>query len=131
MWTVNAMSLLAQRQKAQKKEIERKKNEELSTSFSSTLQSIIAEMPPIFRWQKKPTLAEFLSHIQKPKGYIIDPQRWAYLDAVLLSTDFMIWHHNGIPVKSVNEVNGAKVSNDIVKVVRFLSSQLVQENNSI
>ena len=127
MWTGNAMRLLAQQQKAKKEETERERIEELSTSFSSTLQSIIAEMPPIFKGQKKPTLTEFLSHIQKPKGYAIDPQRWAYLDAVLLSTGFMIWHNNGAPVKSVNDVNGAKVSNDIVKVVKLLSAQLVPE----
>lgn len=121
------MSLRAQQQKAQKEEAERKKIEELSTSFSNALQSIIAEMPPIFKWQKKPTLTEFLLHIQKPKGYMIDAQRWTYLDAVLLSTGFMIWHNNGVPVKSVNDVNGAKVSNDIVKVVKLLSAQLVPE----
>jgi hypothetical protein len=50
MWTGNAMRLLAQQQKAQKEEAERIKIEELSTSFSSTLQSIIAEMPSIFKW---------------------------------------------------------------------------------
>lgn len=127
MWTGNAMSRLAHQQREQKEEAEKKRIEELSNSFSNTLQSIIAEMPPIFKGQKKPTLTEFLSHIQKPKGYAIDPQRWSYLDAVLLSTGFMIWHNNGAPVKSVNDVNGAKVSNDIVKVVKLLSAQLVTE----
>ena len=127
MWTDNAMSLLAQQKKAQKEDAERKKIAELSTSFSNTLQSIIDEMPPIFKGQKKPTLAEFLYHIQKPKGYTIDPQRWAYLDAVLLSTSFMIWHNNGVPVKSLNDVKDAKVSNNIVKVIKLLSAQLVPE----
>ncbi len=127
MWTGNAMSVLAQQQRVQKEETERKRIEELSASFTSTLQSIIAEMPPIFKWQKRPTLAEFLSHIQKLKGYTIDPQRWTYLDAVLLSTGFKIWHYNGVPVKSVNDVKDAKVSNDIVKVVKLLSAQLVPE----
>ncbi len=127
MWTGNAMSLLAQQKKAQKEETERKKIEELSISFSGILESIIVEMPPIFQWQKKPTLADFLLHIQKPKGYTIDSQRWAYLNAVLLSTGFMIWHNNGVPVKSVNDVNGTKVSNDIIEVVKLLSAQLVSE----
>ena len=127
MWTGNAMSLLAQQEKAQKEDSEKKRIEDLSSWFRNALQSIIAEMPSIFKWQKKPTLAEFLLHIQKPKNYTIDPQRWVYLDAVLLSTGFNIWHNNGIPVKSVNEIKDAKASNDIVKIVKLLSVNLVPE----
>lgn len=121
------MSLLAQQEKAQKEDSEKKRIEDLSSWFRNALQSIIAEMPSIFKWQKKPTLAEFLLHIQKPKNYTIDPQRWVYLDAVLLSTGFNIWHNNGIPVKSVNEIKDAKASNDIVKIVKLLSVNLVPE----
>lgn len=124
MWNGNGMHLIAQ-QKAQDKLIaENTRIEELRVSFSTKLTEILEGLEPINKWQKRPTLLELLSHIQKKNGYKVGAKRWQYLDSVLIDTKLKIFQKNGIPVSSVDGIGDAEVFVDVKKIVKILIAQI-------
>lgn len=124
MWTWNAMRLKAQREKILKIEMEADRIKCLTESLRTRLDWILNEIPTSLKWEDKLTLSDFLLHIQKPKGYSIERQRGAFLDAMLLSTWLPIWHINGQPITGINQLSQSKTANDIVMVVNVLLKEI-------
>ncbi len=124
MWNGNGMHLIAQQKALEKLSAENTRIEELRVSFSTKLTEILEGLEPINKWQKKPTLLELLSHIQKKNGYKVEAKRWQYLDSVLIDTKLKIFQKNGIPVSSVDGIGDAEVFVDVKKIVKILIAQI-------
>lgn len=124
MWNANAMHLIAQKKALEKLIAENTRIEELRVSFSTKLTEILEGLEPINKWQKRPTLLELLSHIQKKNGYKVEAKRWQYLDSVLIDTKLKIFQKNGITVSSVDGIGDAAVFVDVKKIVKILIAQI-------
>lgn len=124
MWNANAMHLIAQKKALDKLIAENIRIEELRVSFSTKLTEILEGLEPINKWQKRPTLLELLSHIQKKNGYKVEAKRWQYLDSVLIDTKLKIFQKNGITVSSVDGIGDAAVFVDVKKIVKILIAQI-------
>lgn len=118
------MHLIAQKKALEKLIAENTRIEELRVSFSTKLTEILEGLEPINKWQKRPTLLELLSHIQKKNGYKVEAKRWQYLDSVLIDTKLKIFQKNGITVSSVDGIGDAEVFVDVKKIVKILIAQI-------
>ena len=118
------MHLIAQKKALDKLIAENIRIEELRVSFSTKLTEILEGLEPINKWQKRPTLLELLSHIQKKNGYKVEAKRWQYLDSVLIDTKLKIFQKNGITVSSVDGIGDAAVFVDVKKIVKILIAQI-------
>lgn len=118
------MHLIAQKKALDKLIAENIRIEELRVSFSTKLTEILEGLEPINKWQKRPTLLELLSHIQKKNGYKVEAKRWQYLDSVLIDTKLKIFQKNGITVSSVDGIGDAEVFVDVKKIVKILIAQI-------